>query len=90
MDQKILSNDEAARFLGLSPRTLPGMRLRGDGPPFIRLGARRVGYLESDISAWVESQRRRSTSDPGEDRPHFPAAKPALNAQAETGVVRND
>lgn len=65
MVEKVLSNDEAARFLGLSPRTLPGMRRRGDGPPFIKLGARRLGYLESDLQKWVESQRRRSTSDPG-------------------------
>jgi predicted DNA-binding transcriptional regulator AlpA len=86
MGQRIFSNDEAARFLGLSPRTLPGMRRRGDGPPFIRLGARRVGYLESDLSVWVESQRRRSTSDPGGDRPRFPVAKTVANA----GVVRGD
>jgi predicted DNA-binding transcriptional regulator AlpA len=65
MVEKVLSNDEAARFLGLSPRTLPGMRRRGDGPPFIKLGTRRLGYLESDLQKWVESQRRRSTSDPG-------------------------
>jgi predicted DNA-binding transcriptional regulator AlpA len=65
MTEKVLSNDEAARFLGLSPRTLPGMRRRGDGPPFIRLGVRRLGYLESDLQKWVESQRRRSTSDTG-------------------------
>jgi predicted DNA-binding transcriptional regulator AlpA len=90
MDQKVLSNDAAARFLGLSPRTLPGMRLRGDGPPFIQLGARRIGYLESDLSVWVESQRRRSTSDPGGRSTSLPAVKPALNAQAEAGVVRND
>jgi predicted DNA-binding transcriptional regulator AlpA len=65
MDEKVLSNDEAARFLGLSPRTLPGMRRRGDGPPFIKLGARRLGYLESDLQKWIDGRRRRSTSDPG-------------------------
>lgn len=64
LSNRILSTTEAAKVLGLSPRTLPGLRLRGEGPPFIKLGNRRVGYLESDLFTWIQSQRRSSTSEP--------------------------
>jgi predicted DNA-binding transcriptional regulator AlpA len=64
-DSPLLSNNEAAAYLGLSHRTLPGLRRRGDGPPYVKLGGRKVGYLKSDLDAWLESRRRLSTSDPG-------------------------
>jgi predicted DNA-binding transcriptional regulator AlpA len=64
-DSPLLSNNEAAAYLGLSNRTLPGLRRRGGGPPYIKLGGRRVGYLKHDLDAWLESRRRLSTSDPG-------------------------
>jgi predicted DNA-binding transcriptional regulator AlpA len=44
-DSPLLSNNEAAAYLGLSIRTLPGLRRRGGGPPCIKLGGRKVGYL---------------------------------------------
>ena len=64
-DSPLLSNNEAAAYLGLSIRTLPGLRRRGGGPPYIKLGGRKVGYLKRDLDAWLESRRRLSTSDPG-------------------------
>jgi predicted DNA-binding transcriptional regulator AlpA len=65
LSNRILSTTEAAKVIGLSPRTLPGLRLRGEGPPFIKLSGRRVGYLESDLTTWIQSQRRRSTCESG-------------------------
>lgn len=57
LDSPLLSNDEAAAYLGLSIRTLPGLRLRGGGPPCIKLGGRKVvGYLKRDLDAWLESR----------------------------------
>jgi predicted DNA-binding transcriptional regulator AlpA len=64
-DSPLLSNNEAAAYLGLSNRTLPGLRRRGGGPPYIKLGGRKVSYLKRDLDAWLESRRRLSTSDPG-------------------------
>lgn len=52
---------EAARFLRLSPRTLQRHRVAGTGPSFIRLGGR-VLYVRSDLLAWIERNRRQSTS----------------------------
>ena len=54
-----------AYLLGLSVRTLEGLRLRGGGPPYIKL-LRSVRYRRSDGLAWAAGKLRRSTSDRGE------------------------
>jgi predicted DNA-binding transcriptional regulator AlpA len=56
---------EAARYLGLSASTLSKMRLRGDGPVFLKLN-RAVAYDSRDLDAWLAGRRRVSTSDPGQ------------------------
>jgi predicted DNA-binding transcriptional regulator AlpA len=58
----ILRTPAAARALGLGVPTLEKMRLRGDGPPFIRLGPKCVGYRPEDLRAWLETRRVTSTS----------------------------
>lgn len=64
----MLDTREAAARLHLSPRTLEGLRVRGEGPPFIKLGARSVRYAKGDLEEWIASRRRRSTSDAGDGR----------------------
>jgi predicted DNA-binding transcriptional regulator AlpA len=54
---------EAARYVALSESTLTKMRLRGDGPPFIKVGSRAVAYRTADLDAWLDARVRRSTSD---------------------------
>jgi hypothetical protein len=53
----------------LTSSTLEKLRLTGGGPPFIRIGARAVGYALDDLDAYIEAGRRNSTSDPGPDTP---------------------
>jgi len=65
-DQRKLRAPEAAEYLGLSASTLAKMRLRGDGPPFLKAGRRIVLYDRSDLEAWLDTRRRHSTSDPGQ------------------------
>jgi predicted DNA-binding transcriptional regulator AlpA len=55
---------EAARYLGLSPSTLAKMRLRGDGPVFLKLN-RAVAYDSRDLDEWLAHRRRASTSGSG-------------------------
>ncbi len=56
----------AAERTTLSPSTLAKKRLSGDGPPFVKLGAK-VVYPVDELDAWLDSQpRRRSTSDDGD------------------------
>lgn len=51
---------EAAR-LGFSVRTLQMWRLRGGGPPFIKLRSA-VRYDPLAVDAWMDSQARHNTS----------------------------
>ncbi len=59
-----LRTPEAARFLGLSGRTLEKHRTYGTGPRYSKLGGR-VVYRLDDLQAWVERGAKSSTSDPG-------------------------
>ena len=61
---RYLRTQEAARFLGLSSRTLEKHRTYGTGPRYSKLGGRVVYRLE-DLQAWVELGAKASTSDPG-------------------------
>ena len=62
---RYLRTPDAAKLLGLSPRTLEKHRCYGTGPVYRRLGGR-VVYALDDIEAWAELGTRRSTSDPGQ------------------------
>lgn len=53
---------EAARLLGLSPRTLEKHRCDGTGPIYHKLGGR-VVYTIADLQAWIEAAARQSTSE---------------------------
>jgi predicted DNA-binding transcriptional regulator AlpA len=56
---------EAAGYLGLSTSTLAKMRLRGDGPPYLKAGRRIVIYDLHDLEEWLDARRRQSTSEQG-------------------------
>ena len=62
--QRYLTNDEAADYLRLSPRTLEKQRVLGGGPRFRKFGAR-VVYAAADLRAWADSNTFGMTSDPG-------------------------
>jgi len=59
---RYLRTPEAARFLGLSGRTLEKHRTYGTGPKYSKIGGRVVYRLE-DLQAWVARGDRSSTSD---------------------------
>jgi len=64
-DHCLLSTEQAARHLALSPRTLEALRLRGGGPAYVALGRRAIRYRIEDLESWVASRIRRSTSNDG-------------------------
>ena len=67
LDQAVvaaLETRDAAVYLGLSPSTLTKRRVNGSGSDFVKLG-RRVLYRRQDLDKWLDSNVRRSTSDPG-------------------------
>jgi predicted DNA-binding transcriptional regulator AlpA len=82
---RYLRTPEAARFLGLSGRTLEKHRTYGTGPAYRKLGGR-VVYAVDDLQAWADRGAVTSTSDPrGSVLPakrHEPAALVRAGRQA--------
>jgi predicted DNA-binding transcriptional regulator AlpA len=79
---RYLRTPEAARFLGLSDRTLEKHRTYGTGPAYRKLGGR-VVYSLDDLQAWADRGAKNSTSDPG--RGTVRPAKPVTDASAVAG-----
>ena len=63
-----LTQQEAAAYLRLSPRTLERHRVEGTGSRFVKLG-RRVLYRRSDLDDWAATLvADDATGEAGEDR----------------------
>jgi predicted DNA-binding transcriptional regulator AlpA len=60
---RVLRTPQAAEYVGLSASTLEKLRLRGNGPTYQKAGPKIVVYRPEDLDAWLDAQRRRSTSD---------------------------
>jgi len=54
---ELLSNADAARYLGISKSTLNNWRALDTGPPYVRLG--RPRYRRSDIDTWLIARMKR-------------------------------
>lgn len=64
---RLLTQDEVAVMLGISPHTLRGWRSRKTGPPFVRVGGV-CRYRVADIEAWIAAGVTRQP-DVAEDAP---------------------
>lgn len=53
----------AAEHCGLSVSMMAKMRCSGKGPRFLKITGAAVRYDPKDLDAWLESRRRRSTSE---------------------------
>jgi len=62
-DRLLLTEQEAAKAIGLSPRFLQARRYRGDSPRYIRISSRCVRYRPEDLARWAADHVRTSTSD---------------------------
>ena len=76
---RFLRTPEAARFLGLSGRTLEKHRTYGTGPTYRKIGGRVIYALE-DLKSWADLGVKTSTSDPGVGTV-LPAKRTAVPAQ---------
>ncbi len=63
MPVKIVRTPGAAAYCGLKESTFEKFRIRGEGPRFIRLGRRAVGYDLADLEKWLDERRFLSTSE---------------------------
>jgi len=68
----ILTTDQAAAHLSLGRSTLEKWRCMGNGPKFIKLGLRRVGYHKSDLDEWLAARPRRASTSEVATQPHGP------------------
>jgi predicted DNA-binding transcriptional regulator AlpA len=53
IEQGRLRPKEAAQYIGVSLSAMAKWRIRGEGPPFHRLGPRLVVYFKDEIDAWI-------------------------------------
>ena len=58
---RLLTPKEAAFYLKVSESWLAKARMRGDGPPYIKVG-RPIRYSEAALLQWMKSRQRLSTS----------------------------
>jgi hypothetical protein len=58
-----LQTPDAAARLGFAASTLEKMRLRGNGPPYLRLSPRRIVYDAEKLTEWARSRQFSSTSE---------------------------
>jgi predicted DNA-binding transcriptional regulator AlpA len=59
---KLLTPKEAEELLKVSLSWLAKARMRGDGPPFIKIG-RSIRYSELALLQWMKSHQHLSTSE---------------------------
>jgi predicted DNA-binding transcriptional regulator AlpA len=59
--ERLLTARDAANLLRLSSSWLAKARMRGDGPPYIKLG-RSIRYSETALRLWMRAHQRLSTS----------------------------
>ena len=61
--RRVLRTKAAADYLGLSTSTLEKMRIRGQGPRFLRLGGRAIGYEIQALDEWLRECAAASEAD---------------------------
>ncbi len=52
---RLMSEREVQEKLGIPARTLQAWRMRGGGPPFVKLAKRCVRYREGDLQGWLDA-----------------------------------
>lgn len=51
---QVLTSEQAAEALGMSPEALRTLRSRGGGPRYRQLSPSRIGYTVGDVVAYLE------------------------------------
>jgi predicted DNA-binding transcriptional regulator AlpA len=55
---RILSEKQLLDWLGIASATASRWRLSGEGPPYVQLGPRRIGYRRSAIEQWLAGREQ--------------------------------
>jgi predicted DNA-binding transcriptional regulator AlpA len=62
----LLTQMETAELIKYSPRSLEGLRRKGEGPPYVKLSARSIRYRRADVLAWIEAHLVNGPSSNGD------------------------
>jgi predicted DNA-binding transcriptional regulator AlpA len=62
-DDDLLSTPEVAEWFGVSEPWLENGRAYGYGPPFVRLGPRKIKYRRGNCRDWLLQRLHQSTSE---------------------------
>lgn len=54
--RRVISEEQAAAYSGVSKATLRRWRRAGTGPRAIPLGVRRIGYRVDALDAWIDAR----------------------------------
>lgn len=60
---ELLTPEQVAEMLQIHPGTLENWRVRGEGPPFVKLGQKRrssVRYRKQDVEDWIFTDVKRT------------------------------
>ncbi len=60
ISEELLTVDEVAGLLRISPSSLYNLRYAREAPPAIRVGSR-LRWRRADVEAWIESRAESST-----------------------------
>jgi hypothetical protein len=63
----LVRQEQAALFLGVTPRCLENWRYRGGGPQWIEISTRCIRYRRSDLIQFVKERMRTNTTNCGTD-----------------------
>jgi predicted DNA-binding transcriptional regulator AlpA len=59
----ILSDKQMRAWIGVSSPTLSRWRSTGEGPAFVQLGPRRLGYRKSVVEEWLAARECKSRQE---------------------------
>jgi hypothetical protein len=63
----LMTERDAAEYLGFTPRFMQMRRYKGTGPKFVQISQTAVRYRPEDLDKWVRGLLRESTSDKGSE-----------------------
>jgi predicted DNA-binding transcriptional regulator AlpA len=85
--EALFTEKQVSSWLGISTPSLQRMRSNGTGPEFVQLSARRIGYRQSAIEAWLSV---RTINRVGECAAPFFEPKPALDLEKKSAAKNGD
>lgn len=63
LQDEYLTIEQFCAMVHINPKTAQRQRLNGEGPPFVRAGAKRVLYRRRDVDAWLKAKTFRHRAE---------------------------